>query len=321
MIALAIGYFLKPREVEIMGVAKLAGFMGLLLALQWFFVTVPFGARGYGYPLVDAAASYLDANGARGRMFNEVESGAALLGLSSRPVFVDSRLALYGAEFIRDAMRWSAQFKFLDDVYGFDYAVILNRRTLYPAQALDEAADWRLAFADDTALIYARRDGKSAELVKDRADSLLQPNRLWPDSLDEALGGAKTRARAMQELERWVNQSPDSAQALIWRGYALDRVNEPLRAQPLLRSAESRPALTRDPELMAALGFVRESRGEGAGARKLYQSAALIARRRGERRLEAEILAKAAQSHRAAGLLARPTPERRARSIAPSPAR
>jgi len=123
----------------------------------------PWGAfPGYGRPALEGTVHFLKANGVTGRMFNEPETGDELLASSDRPVFVDSRADLYGASFMNDAERWPARFRQLAEAYRFDYAVIRNRGAASPARFLDEDPDWRLAYADDAALVYLRRSSPPA---------------------------------------------------------------------------------------------------------------------------------------------------------------
>jgi len=212
VISLALGHYVPPLDDDLVGLARWAALMAVLLGLHWLSVTVPLGSsRGYGAVSLSGATRFLKAAGVQGRMFNEVESGDSLIGAGDRPVFVDSRMALYGPAFIRDAQRWPWGFKNLADVYSFDYAVILNRRGRYPAQVLDSDPNWRLAYADDVSLIYVRRNGASGRLVKDEPPSLLRPNELWPSVLDAQLADAKAQPKLAAALDRWLLQAPDSA--------------------------------------------------------------------------------------------------------------
>lgn len=303
VVALALGHFTPPQDDDWPGLARWAVVMAALLGVHWLSVTAPLGSsRGYSTQSIEGAAQFLKSSGVRGRMFNEVESGAMLIGAGDRPVFVDARASLYGSQFVRDAESWPYRFKSqLDAVYGFDYAVILNQRARYPAKILDDDADWRLAYADDTALVYVKRSGASGWLVKDWPVQLVRPNELWPDQMDAALADPRRLPKVMEELDRWILQAPDSAQALIWKGYALDDRKLADNAERLLQLAQQRYHVRRDPELAAALAFSLDHRGKTDEARRLFRQAALIARRRGERHLYAEILGKLALSYRRAG--------------------
>lgn len=301
VITLALGHWLRPRADTPARVARWAAVMGLLLAAHVVFVALPLGrSRGYSAVTLDGALHFLRDNGVKGRLFNEPETGPRLIA-ADRAVFVDERSRVYGASFMRDAARWPSAFRQLNDVYRFDYAVLLNRRGRYPARALDEDPDWRLAYADDEALVYLRRSGADGWLVAGQPRPLLEPNRLWPDALDAALAQPKTASRALAELDRWLVQAPDGAQVLIWKSYALDRLRLPEKAERLSSIAEARPRLRWDPELGAALAFVYEKRGLTRRARSLYLRASLLARRRGDATLEAAVLGRLAGLHRRAG--------------------
>ena len=292
VISLALGHVLQPLDDDLPGLARWTAGMAALLGLHWLGVTLPLGpSRGYGVVSLKGATQFLKASRVQGRMFNEVDSGAQLIGAGDRPVFVDERAALYGDAFMRDAESWPSAFRSLAGVYGFDYAVLLNRRAGYPAKALDQAGDWVCAYADDTALVYVKRDGASGALVKDQPAPLLRPNELWPSVMDEALRREKDGGRVLQELDRWIVQAPDSAQALIWKAYALDRRGAPAEAERMLDLARARRKTYRDPELLAMLAFTLEARGD-ASAHRLYRRAALVARRRRDEPLSARLAAR-----------------------------
>ncbi len=300
VITLAVGHFVPPWRDTAGRVARLAAVLAALFAWHWFSIFLPLGrGRGYGTPGLEGAVNYLKANGVGGRMFNEPETGDELLALSGRPVFVDSRSALYGPFFMKDAALWPRRFRLLAETYRFDYAVILNRRAASPARILDEDADWRLAYADDSALVYLRRSGSSGWLAASRRP--LAVNRLWPDVLDSLLAEPGGRARVLDELGRWIVQSPESAQALLWKAYALDRLNLARKAEYLIQIARGRPAVERDPELAALLAFVLEKRGRADEARRLYAGADLRARRLADAALEGAVSLRLGESWRLAG--------------------
>ena len=290
--ALALGHHFKPVDDTPARVARWALGMACLFAVYHSIVYVPLAsARGYGAVSLAGARSFLKANGVSGRMFNEVETGSGLLE-ADRLVFVDDRAGLYGAAFMKDAARWPGRWKQLVEIYDFDYAVLLNRRALSYARVIDEDPAWVLAYADDEALVYIKRRGASGWLVAGAPRRLILPGRLWPDALDALLADPKTRVRALEELDRWIVQAPDSAQALLWKAYALAVLNLPQKAQHLLSLARGRGAFARDPELMACAAFVLERSGGDAEASRLYHRAAFFLRRRGERQAEALVLAR-----------------------------
>jgi len=302
LVCRALGHFTAPCGATAGCWARLALIMAGLFAWHWQSVTTPLGrARGYGSSALDGAVNFLDSNGVSGRLFNEPETGAELLARSRRPVFVDSRAELYGAPFMKDAELWPSRFRQLAEAYRFDAALVLNRRAAYPARVIDEAPDWRLAYADDGALVYLRRSGAAGLLVAGSARRRLAPNRLWPDALDALRSRSLRQVQVLPELDRWIVQSPESVQPLLWKAYAFDCLAMPEKAERLLTLARSRLRWRRDPELLAVLGFVLEKRGKDAEARGLYEDAALMARRRGEDGLRAQVLLRLAGCVRRAG--------------------
>lgn len=300
-IALALGHFIAPLDDSLERVAQLAGGMAVLFGLHWLSVYVPLAsARGYGGASLSGAVDFLSSNGLQGRMFNEPESGAMLAGQGAGPVFSDQRAGLYGPDFMRDARRWPKLFGQLARIYEIDYAVILNRRAAYPARVIDDDPGWRLAYGDDEALVYTRVGGADSWAASG-PHGVLRPNQLWPTSLDAPLADPALRMRAVAELDGWIIQVPDAVEPVLWKAYALDRLNMPRKGARMLALADKRPALWRDPELLACAGFVYEARGDLREARRRYLRASLLARRRGDAGLEAAILERLAGVDRALG--------------------
>jgi hypothetical protein len=290
VIALALGHVLRPRDDTFPRVAKWTVFALALLAVYVGAITrsiAPSG--GYGVPTLGGAVHFLDDNKVSGKMFNEPSLGAELIGTSSRPVFVDRRQTLYPREFLREAGDWPRLFGALDAVYGFDYAVVRNRRAAYPARILDLAADWSLAYADDRTLVYLKRQSPNTALAASAAFRRVAPNRLWPDSLDAALADPHSAALVLAELDAWQAASPDCVQALLWKAYVLTRLEQGEKADRLLDLARERPALAWDPELQAALAAVEAARGRVEAWREASERARRSARRLGDATLVAEI--------------------------------
>ncbi|MEK7381715.1 MAG: hypothetical protein AAB262_00330 [Elusimicrobiota bacterium] len=290
LIALALGHFFKPLRDTRSRVARWVVVAAALLLIFRLAVTRPLSpARGYGASSLSGAVNFLSVNGVRGRMFNESESGAELAGRTERLVFIDGRPGLYNATFRREAADWPRLFRALDSVYRFDYAVLRNRRAAAPARVLDEDPGWRLAYADDHALVYLKKTGANALIAAQTPARVFAPNRLWPDALDAALARPRDAAKVLGELDAWMLQAPDCVQAMIWKAYALDRLKMADKADRLLELAGERRGLSWDPELKAAYAFVLEARGRAASAKSLYRDAARTARRLGDGVLAGEV--------------------------------
>jgi tetratricopeptide (TPR) repeat protein len=299
--ALALGHWLKARSDTWPRVLRWTVFAGFLLAGYQHYVAAPLSrARGYGSPVLAGAAYYLKSNGVQGRMFNEPETGAELIGLSDRPVFVDARPGVYPALFKREAAAWPRLFRQLDMVYRFDYAIVHNHRAGAPARIIDEDPNWYLGYADDRALVYLKKTGVNAWLVP-AAPRLVAPNRMWPDGLDAALADKRKAGKVLEELDRWLVQAPDCVQALIWKAYALGRLGLNDKADRHLELARERPRLRRDPELKAAYAFALEARGRAAEARDAYRSALESAVLLDDTRAQAEMLPRLAAVQRRLG--------------------
>jgi hypothetical protein len=288
--ALALGHALKPRDDTWPRVARWSLLPVLLFGAYVLCVTRPLApSGGYGAPALTGAVHFLNASGVRGRMFNEPETGAELIGLSDRPVFSDRRQTLYPESFRRDAAEWPRNFPQLDAVYRFDYAVVRNRRAGAAARVLDEDPDWSLAYADDRALVYLKRSGANAWLVPQSPFKSLTPNRLRPDVLDALLSDPRKAPKVLEELDRWALSSPDCDQALLWKAYALNRFKLGDQADRLIELVRARPELSWNPELQALEASVLQARGRDGEARPLYAAARRAARRLGDRALADEL--------------------------------
>ena len=123
----------------------------------------------------------------------------------------------------------------------------------------------------------------------------LEPRQATDDRAERKAG------KALEELDRWLVQAPDSVQALIWKAYALGRLGLADKADRHLDLARERPRLRRDPELNAAYAFALDARGRGPEARDAYRSALEAAQRLGQPRVEAEILPRLAALQRRLG--------------------
>jgi hypothetical protein len=284
--ALALGHAMRPRDDTWPRVLRWCVFAAVLLGAYVQLITRPLApSGGYGAPALSGAVHFLSVSGVRGRMFNEPETGAELIGLTDRPVFIDQRLALYPEVFAREAADWTRLFHALDAVYRFDYAVVRNRRAAEPARILDEDPEWRLVYADDRALVYLKKSGANAWLVTQSPFRRLIPNRLDPGMLDAALADPRQAPQVLEELDRWTVSAPDCAQALLWKAYALNRLKMGDKTDRLVELARERPILDWDPELQTLEAFVLEARGRVDEARLLYRRAGREARRLGERSL------------------------------------
>lgn len=290
VIALALGHVMRPRDDTWPRVLRWTLFALVLLAAQRAAVGTLSRARGYGEPGFEGAAHFLKASGAAGRLFNPPEIGVELIGLTDRPVFVDGRPGLYPRRFVLDAEEWPLLWSQLDAIYRFDYAVLPNRRAGAPAAALDRDPAWRLAYADDAALVYVKRDGPNALLYAQAPARLAPPNRLWPESLDPLLAGRREAAKVLAELDAWQLQAPAAVQPLIWKAYVLKRLELADKADWLLQQASERLGRDRDPELRAMYAAVLQALGRPDEAAPLLRRAAREARRRGEAATEAAIL-------------------------------
>ncbi len=263
--ALALGHFRRPREVSAFSFSAAAAVAALIVAALSRLVPPP-ASGGYGEPTLVGAARFLDAERVGGQMFNAPEFGAQLIGLSGRRVFVDARPGVYPETFLDEARDWPRSFPALDAVYRFDYAVVPNPRAAGPARALDAPAAWRLAYADDDALVYLKAAGADAAAASRAPFRVVDPGRGGLPSLDAALSSAPQET--LDELDAWTALAPDCVQAWLWKAYALGRLGRGDESDRALARARALPRLARDPGLSALAEEVLRSRERPAAARE-----------------------------------------------------
>lgn len=261
---------------------QLAPLFALLGWLWWDGVYLPWG-RAFGFSSredLSRAVAFLDSNLIGGRMFNEYDSGGALIGLGypARRVFIDSRNVDYGPELVREALNWTRDWKALDAKYAFDYAVLFNRRTAYPCRALDEDLDWALAYWDDAALVYVKKaDGGPPPL------NLLRPNEPFFDWIDAAARGPKA-ADLAGELDRSITQCGRCTEALLARAYLHTLLKETGHAELLVKEASGQ--VLWKPELWSDLAQVQRALGQRQDAERSWSRAARAARQTDNHHLE-----------------------------------
>lgn len=190
------------------------------LAAVFFLQSRSIGAVERAKPAVE----FLDRAGINGRMFNEYQLGDYLIwkAYPRRPVFIDGRGFEYGAEFIRDAVRWHepATWAKLEARWHFDYAV-LDNTTDYRARILDESGQWVPVFWDDACLVYLRREPANANAIKTYGYRYLRPNQADLRYLLPTLQEAKTRPGALAEIERAIAGSPFNQLALRMKAWTM----------------------------------------------------------------------------------------------------
>jgi hypothetical protein len=96
------------------------------------------------------------------RVFNDGSWGGYLIFCCARqaPPFVDGRVDLYGADFMRDyyrALNGEPGWQEVLDRYQVDWIMIFPDRPLAPWLAHDPA--WQRIYADQTAMVFVRRPG------------------------------------------------------------------------------------------------------------------------------------------------------------------
>lgn len=137
--------------------------------------------KSFGFGIVDSsipegALSYMDRNGIMGRVFNEFGWGGYIVwrDFPRREVFIDPRTQL-SSEIMDNfflAADKPAVLDYLEKRYGFESVLIAYPSFVPPAisEKEEDAAllnpKWALVYWDDQALVYLKRGGKYASIIK-----------------------------------------------------------------------------------------------------------------------------------------------------------
>lgn len=226
------------------------------------------------------AVSFLDKAGVQGRMFNEYNLGGYLIwkAYPQRPVFVDGRNVEYGADFIRQAVRWQEPevWRALDAQWRFDYVVVDNSVD-YRAQVLDDSPDWVLAFWDDACLVYLRREPANEDAIRHYGYQFLRPNEQSYSYLAPYIHDSKRAPIVLSELQQAIDESPQNDNAHQMKAYALMELGRPREALPDLQIAVRQSPLRPGPLLSLAWWYVHA--GNAPAARQSYKEALALALR------------------------------------------
>lgn len=282
--SIALSHFLVRVEPVRRRVAGLAALLVAILLSYAVHVTLPRG-RVTGFTsrqTPEGALVFLEANRISGRMFNDLGSAPYLVwrGGPGRRVFADPRPGLYDAGVLADVRAWPERWPALSSTYRFDYAVVENSGGGYPARALDEDPGWTLAYFDDASLVYLRKGGANDAVLKHGSFRALRPNR-WSDPVAEAaFSDPALRAAAIEEASRSLMYAPEATLGPLVRGYLLQRLGEPEKAERMRLLAREKGFWK--PEHRGLEARILELRGDWAGASRAYRSAQVAAERAGD---------------------------------------
>jgi hypothetical protein len=176
----------------------------------------------------ERACDFMRDHGVRGRGFNDFHYGGyqayrfwperdRLPFMTTQPELADAEdRRLYGLS-MSDQSAWRE----LDARHRFDYA-LLDRRPVTSGRRqdfFDADPTWALVFADDAALLYARRGGPLAAVADSFAFAALPGGPAARERVVNAcFADTSVRARARADAERQIASSPLHAQALFLRG-------------------------------------------------------------------------------------------------------
>jgi tetratricopeptide (TPR) repeat protein len=236
---------------------------------------------GYGfvwnqYPV--RACDWIEAHDVRGRGFNPFSYGGYLLWRfypdSTRLPFMDIHQA--GTREIRYLYAWALQdpaaWRELDRRYRFDWVLLPRVLAREPdlADFLDADTTWALAFADDAAALWLRRDGSCAPQARAHAYRWMPGGTVALGALGAAAGrDPLVRAGAAAEFARAMASSPFNARAHTLGGN-LDMIEGDF-ASARAHYDEAARQQPNEPELKPRQGLARLHAGDPAAALECFR--------------------------------------------------
>ncbi len=245
---------------------------------EWKRADLPLGIEmeDFQYPI--RACDYIEANGIRGRSFNQFAAGGYILYRfwpdRTRLPFMDIHQA--GTREDRTLYAYSLgsppYWRELDARHRFEYAVLFRHQ--FPREILIDVLDadstWAHVFMDDAAVVYVRRGGAFQSLIARDAYAVVPGG----NGALNALGAASEndsllRRRVRAELERAIEGSPwHSRSASLLANVTLIE-HRPEEASDLLREALRVDPLT--PRARERLGMIALDAGRPRDALGLFE--------------------------------------------------
>lgn len=243
---------------------RLRWWLPSLLSLLLLIRIAAADSRSYGYRFgagvhpgvlpVDAA-EFIKSSGLSGRMFNEYEFGGYLIWRlwPEIKVFIDGREDVYVRPGIAAAyanrFRSAEDWKNLTAAYGIDFVVVKYPESppSRPEQSLEGLAfprsEWALVYFDDLAVIYVRRNGTNAEVIRQKEIFTVQPLQL-SSYLDDIVNNPDRQERFLSEMNDTLRTRPDSFRTHFLLGiYSIKRGPQfwPQAAEEFRRSVAVNP--------------------------------------------------------------------------------
>jgi len=227
------------------------------------------------------ALRFMRDEGLEGRVFCTLAFGAYVTyaGWPELATYVDSRLEVFGGEFLRRydrAVKDPAVFRAVERESPFDLALLSWR--LKPSAgavaALTSDPDWALVYFDDLTLLYARRSAPGMEAFVDREElHALDPFRyaagmgLDPVARTEAI--EEEARRAIRKIPGLAGRERPDSIARVLLGAALQAEGRHEEAV-----SEFRDLLQERPGVVIAWGLMGTSlmeMGDKEGARRAFE--------------------------------------------------
>ncbi len=184
------------------------------------------------------ATKFLERNGLVGkRVFNSLEAGNWLIWRlwPAQRVFIDGRMDMYGAE---------AHARYLEimnspdtgdelDRMGIDYCYFRYPQgaegagSPYAPITLAHHPDWALVYFDDSTLIYLRREPANQQVIRRFEYQVLNPLTVFQLDLQDL---PSMSDQVLLEAERTKRECPQSANAHLAAGIALELIGRPAKA-------------------------------------------------------------------------------------------
>jgi tetratricopeptide (TPR) repeat protein len=226
------------------------------------------------------AMEFVRREGLQGKLFATMAfaSYATWAGWPAVTTFVDSRLEIFGGDFLRlyrRASRRARDFRFVESNARFDLALLSWRlRSVDGAvEALRDDPAWSLVYFDDIALLYARWEPGRQAFLEHRSYRALDPplflaGRGFLPGEPPEIAEDEAR-RAVEEARPLPGRHPMNATAHLMLGSALQMQGRHAEAAEAFRAS-----LAVQPDAPAAYGLLAislEAAGDAAGAREALE--------------------------------------------------
>lgn len=240
---------------------------------------------GINYSILpEGALKYMDKKGITGKVFNLFQWGGYITwrDFPRRQAFVDGRGFLDGEllEKIQLARKREDILDELNSIYGFesiliDYPVILKEDVFDPAtdSALSHPG-WALVYWDDNCLLYLKRGGKYASIIKEDEYGIVKPaNGLY--GIRRWLRDENSRSAIIAEIGRNIRET-GSSRGYAFLGFIYSEIGLYREAIAAFSKVRATPLVSYEQEAYSGIGYAYNKLGNPDESVKYYKKALAI---------------------------------------------